>query len=110
MATFTLKVPMILQTGSVVTPPRTNTENDNSMLGFAIVPYIQGITEPIKRILGSFNVKVAQKLFMTLGHTFAKRKYRIAKEQRTDAIFIPFHTVVVVRSISARPNVSLERV
>ena len=31
--------------------------------GFAIIPYIQGVTEPIKRILNSHNVKVAQKPF-----------------------------------------------
>ena len=69
-----------------VTPPRTNTENENSMMGFVIVPYNQGITEPIKRILGSFNVKVAQKPFMTFGHIFEKLKGRIT-EQRKDAIY-----------------------
>ena len=31
--------------------------------GFAVIPYIHGVTEPIKRILKSHNVKVAQKLF-----------------------------------------------
>ena len=31
--------------------------------GFAVIPYIQGVTEPIKRILNSQNVKVAQKPF-----------------------------------------------
>ena len=40
--------------------------------GFAVIPYIQGVTEPIKRILNSHNVKVAQKPFQTLGHIFAK--------------------------------------
>ena len=42
--------------------------------GFAVIPYIQGITEPIKRILNSHNVKVAQKPFQTLEHIFAKPK------------------------------------
>ena len=42
--------------------------------GFAviIIPYIRGITEPIKRILSSHNVKVAQKPFQNLGHVFVK--------------------------------------
>ena len=35
--------------------------------GFAVIPYIQGVTEPIKRILNSHNVKVAQKLFRLWG-------------------------------------------
>ena len=38
--------------------------------GFAVIPYIQGVTEPIKRILNSHNVKVAQKPFQTLEHIF----------------------------------------
>ena len=42
--------------------------------GFAVIPYIQGVTEPIKRILNSHNVKVAQKPFQTLEHIFAKPK------------------------------------
>ena len=55
--------------------------------GFAIIPYIQGVTEPIKRILNSHDVKVAQKPFQTLGHIFAKPKDPVTKEQRTDAIY-----------------------
>ena len=59
----------------------------NQATGFAVIPYIQGVTEPIKRILNSHNVKVAQKLFQTLGHIFAKPKDPVTKEQRTDAIY-----------------------
>ena len=55
--------------------------------GFAVIPYIQGVTEPIKRILNGHNVKVAQKPFRTLGHIFAKPKDPVTKEQRTDAIY-----------------------
>ena len=55
--------------------------------GFAVIPYIQSITEPIKRILNSHNVKVAQKPFQTLGHIFTKPKDPVTKEQRTDAIY-----------------------
>ena len=53
--------------------------------GFAVIPYIQGVTEPIKGILNSHNVKVAQKPLQTLGHIFAKPKDPVTKEQRTDA-------------------------
>ena len=57
------------------------------MTGFAIIPFIQGVTEPIKRILNSHDVKVAQKPFQTLGHIFAKPKDPVTKEQWTDAIY-----------------------
>ena len=55
--------------------------------GFAVIPYIQGVTESIKRILNSHKFKVAQKPFRTLGHVFAKPKDPVTKEQRTDAIY-----------------------
>ena len=38
--------------------------------GFAVIPYIQGVTEPIKIILNSHNVKVAQKRFSEFGAYF----------------------------------------
>ena len=55
--------------------------------GFAVIPYIQGVTEPIKRILNSRNIKVAQNPFQTLGHIFSKPEDPVTKEQRTDAIY-----------------------
>ena len=55
--------------------------------GFAVIPYIQGVTEPIGRILNSHNVKVAQEPFQNLGYTFVKPKDPVTKEQRTDAIY-----------------------
>ena len=47
--------------------------------GFAVIPYFQGVTEPIKRILNSHKVKVAQKPYQTLRHTFAKPKDPVTK-------------------------------
>ena len=58
-----------------------------SMMGFAVVPYIHGVTEPIRRILCGYNVKVAQKRFLTLNHIFAKPKDPVPKEQKSDAIY-----------------------
>ena len=67
------------------------TDNDSSMMDFAVVPYIHGLTEPIKRIFCSYHVKVAQKSFFILNHIFAKPKkpkpFPVAKEQRSDAIY-----------------------
>ena len=75
----------------LVHPSRKTTENDSSM-GFAAVLYIHGVTEPIKRILCSYNVtqttlQVAQKTFLTLNHIFAKPKDPVPKEQKSDAIY-----------------------
>ena len=56
-------------------------------IGFAVIPYIQGIMEPIKRILNSHNVKVAKNPFQTLGYIFAKPKDPVVKEQGMDTIY-----------------------
>ena len=56
-------------------------------MGFAVVPYIHRDTEPIKRNLCSYNVKVAQKPFLTLNLIFAKPKDPVPKEQNSDAIY-----------------------
>ena len=48
-------------------------EDDFAVKGFAIVPYIQDIEEPIRRILNNCGIKViALKPFRKLGHIFAK--------------------------------------
>ena len=74
--------------------------------GFAVIPYIQGVTEPIKRILNSHNVKVAQKPFQTLGHIFAKPK-DLSRKNNEPTPFILFLAMTVTTNISDRPNVSL---
>ena len=38
---------------------------DTSVKGYGVVPYIQGVTEPIKRIVSNCNIKVASKPYLT---------------------------------------------
>ena len=62
---------------SVIAKPVTTSSTPDERepaTGFAVILYIQGVTEPIKRILSSHNVKVAQKPFQNLGHVFVKPK------------------------------------
>ena len=65
----------------------TLTGDEVSTAAFAVVPYIRGVTEPIKRILASHNVKVAQKPFQTLRHVFCRPKDRVPRGQRTDSVY-----------------------
>jgi hypothetical protein len=44
---------------------QNNSKGDTSVKGYAIVPYIQGVTEPIKKILSNCNIKVALKPYLT---------------------------------------------
>ena len=67
----------------------TNSPSDEKepATGFALVPYTQVVTEPIKIILNSHDVKVSQDPFQTSGHIFAKLRDPVTKKQRTDAIY-----------------------
>ena len=62
--------------------------------GFAVIPYTQGVTEPIKRILNSQNVKVAQKPFQNLGHIFAKPKDPVTKNNEPTPFILFLATTV----------------
>ena len=62
-------------------------EGDSAVKGFAIVPYIQGIAEPIRRVLNNCGIKVSLKPFQTLGHIFAKPKDRVPTDQKTHAVY-----------------------
>jgi hypothetical protein len=44
---------------SPVSKNQNNSQGGTSSKNFAIVPYIRGVTEPIKRILSNCNIKVA---------------------------------------------------
>ena len=52
-----------------------------------LCPYIQGIAEPIRRILNNCGIKVALKLFQTLGHIFTKPKDHVPTDQKTHAVY-----------------------
>ena len=73
--------------------------------GFAFIPYIQDVTEPIKRSLNSHNVKVAQKPFKTLG-IFLPNQRILSWKNNEPTPFILFLAVTITTNTSDRPNVS----
>ena len=79
-----------------------NPDEREPATGFAVISCIQDVTEPIKRILHSHNLKVARKPFQTLVHIFAKPKDPVMKEQRT--LFILFHAMAVITITSDRDH------
>ena len=52
-----------------------------------IVLYIQGIAEPVRRVLKNCGIKVALTPFQTLGHIFAKPKDRVPTDRKTHAVY-----------------------
>ncbi|KAL9989412.1 hypothetical protein ACROYT_G003959 [Oculina patagonica] len=55
--------------------------------GFCTLPYVKGTTEPIKRILSNYNIKVALKPHQTIGNLFPKPKDPVPKDQTRGAIY-----------------------
>ena len=49
--------------------------------------YIKGTTEPIKRVLSNYNIKVAQKPHQTIGNLFPKPKDPVPKDQTRGTIY-----------------------
>ena len=76
---------------------------------FAVFPYIQGVTEPIKRILNSHNVKVTQNLFRVWG-IFSPNLRILSRKNNEPTPFILFLAMTVTTNTSDRPNVSLVHV
>ena len=82
-------------------------EGDSGVKGFAaaIVPYIQGITEPIRRVLNNCGIKVALKPFQTLGHIL--RNPRIAfRLIGKDMLYTLHHAVIARKYIWVKRNAS----
>ena len=77
--------------------------------GFAVIPYIQGVTEPIGRILNSHNVKVAQEPFRIWGILLSNLRI-LSRKNNEPTLFILFPVMTVITSTSDRPNVSLVNV
>ena len=66
-----IQKPFSVTTKNPVTTSSTPDEREPAT-SFAVIPFIQGVTEPIKRIFKSNNVKVAQKPFSDFGAYFRK--------------------------------------
>ena len=92
-------------------PVTTSSTPDERELatGFAVIPYIQGVTELIKRILHSHNFKVAQNLFRLWG-IFSPNLRILSRKNNEPTPFILFLAMTVTTNTSDRLNVSLVHV
>ena len=77
-------------------------EGDSAVKGFAMVPYIQRIAEPIRRVPNNY-IKVVLKPFRMLGHTYAK-------PQGSHMLYTLYHAVIAKKYIWVKQNVSFEHV
>jgi hypothetical protein len=87
---------------------QNNSEGNTSVKGYAIVLYIQGVAEPIKRMLSNCNNKVALKPYLTLGHISQSQKI-LLKQIKKLMLSILYHAVTARKSIWVNLNASLVR-
>ena len=55
--------------------------------GYAVLPYIKGLTEPLKRKLEKHDIKVFSKPVTTPQHQFPSLKHRPTMEEQTNIIY-----------------------
>ena len=55
--------------------------------GYAVLPYIKGVTEPLQRTLSKYDVKVFTKPMKTLQHEFPSVKHRPTMEEKTNVVY-----------------------
>ena len=54
-----------------------NADSEVEPSGFAVIPYVKGTSEPIKRVLGKYNVKTALKYFQNRKISLKKNKWKV---------------------------------
>ena len=59
----------------------------DAVQGFATLPYISGITEPLTRTLQNYGILVTNKPVKTLQQDFTSPKYRVPPEEETGVVY-----------------------
>ena len=62
-------------------------QSNQQFQGFATIPYVQGISEPIKRILAKVGIRVTMKPHFTLSSIFRKPKDLIDFEEKRGLVY-----------------------
>ena len=62
-------------------------EPSEPCVGYATLPYIKEITEPLSRTLRKYNIKVCNKLLRTLQQEFPSVKYKPPTEEKTNVVY-----------------------
>jgi hypothetical protein len=59
-----------------------------SNYNYAVLPYIKGLTEPLKRLLKPYDIRVTTKLLRTLEQMFPSIKDRPLPEDQTNVVYL----------------------
>lgn len=62
-------------------------QQEEETIGFATMPYVQGVTERIQRVLGQYNIKSCVRPLRTLKQILSRPKDTISKEKQTGVVY-----------------------
>ena len=63
------------------------TDPPDSQIGFAVLPYIKGVTEPLRRILNNNGIRATTRPVKTLQQEFASPKSRPPSDRQTNVVY-----------------------
>ena len=66
---------------------RANKDQVEESRGFVSIPYVEGLSEPLGRILGSTGVKVAMKPHKTLKQVLVRPKDKVTDEEKSGVVY-----------------------
>ena len=69
---------------SPLNQPLTGAESEEK---YCTIPYVSGTSEPIKRVLDNYGIKVTFKPYKTIGQIFPKPKDEMGKEEIRDLVY-----------------------
>ena len=64
-----------------------NRNSSNNYTPFVFIPYVQGVSEPIKRVLAQVGIEVALKPYFTLSSVFRKPEDVICDEKKCGLVY-----------------------
>ena len=63
------------------------TDPPDSQIGFAVLPYVKGVTEPLTRILNNNGIRATTRPVKTLQQEFASPKSRPPSDRQTNVVY-----------------------
>ena len=81
------KTDMILEPEELVREFFASVDPPTTSIGYAVLPYIKGLTEPLTRVLRKYDIKVSNKPVRTLHQDFPSPKDRPKVEKQTNVVY-----------------------
>ena len=80
-----------------------NRNSSNNYTTFVSIPYVQGVSEPIKRVLAQVGIEVALKAYLRCRLFFVNLKMLFVA-RKSVVLYMKFHVVIVTLFMLGKPD------